>query len=226
MKKTTLVDKATTPDGQVMGLYEQDGHYTIRVAGYDLMSTRRHASEERLAELGCAGLAENTKAHVLIGGLGFGYTLRATLALVHPQAKVTVAELMPEIVQWNQNPAYPLAADVLKDRRVRIVQKDVGLVLANSKAQFDSILLDVDNGPAALSTERNRRLYQKNGLAEVLKALRPGGRVAFWSAAEDPRFAKRMEDTGFAVKTHRARAHTTSGSFHTLFLGTQSTRKW
>ncbi len=219
MKKTTLIDKATAPDGGVLSLYEQDGHYTIRVGSSDLMSTRRFASEQALARIGCSDIPSATPANVLIGGLGFGYTLREVLALVGQKARVTVAELIPKVVEWNANQAFPLAHEALKDSRVSVVQNDVFTVLQNNPATYDRILLDTDNGPAALSTESNGRLYTNAGLRVVKRALRPGGWVVVWSASEDPAFVRRLSQEGFEVEVCKARAHATSGSIHTLFLG-------
>lgn len=219
MKKWTLLDRALTPDGKALTLHEHDGNYTIRVDGADLMSTRQHTSEEKLAELACAGLRERRGARVLVGGLGFGYTAKAALAAVGPDARVVIAELMEPVILWNRNPAYPLAASTLADPRVEVVSGDVADVLRARAGAFDAILLDVDNGPAALSSPRNAPLYGETGLAAVHSALRPAGCVGYWSAVEDPAFEKRMRKAGFAVEVESARSHRTGGSRHTLFLG-------
>lgn len=219
MKKWTLVDEAKTPDGKRISLHEHDGEFTVRIDGNDLMSTRKHASEEKLALLGCAHLKNQKKAKVLIGGLGFGFTLRATLSCLLPDAAVVVAEIMPSIIAWNKNPEFPLAADVLANPQVQVVQKDVGSVIQSETGRFDAILLDVDNGPDALSVDSNERLYQKSGLVLSKKALKKGGCLAIWSASDSPQFAKLMTGVGFNVDVQRARAHTNSGAWHTLFLG-------
>jgi spermidine synthase len=219
MKKWTLLDSALMPDGKVISLHEHDGDYTVRVDAAELMSTRRHASEEKLAELACAHLTAIPDARVLIGGLGFGFTLKAALATLRADATVVMTEILADIVTWNRNPSYPLAADALADPRVTILQKDVAEVIRESRCAFDSIILDVDNGPAALSTEGNRRLYDLNGLSQAHTALRPAGCAAFWSAAPDPAFARLMARAGFEVDVQRCRAHAGSGSRHTLFIG-------
>ncbi len=219
MKKTTLLEKTTAPDGSSVTLDEHDGRYTIRVNGLDLMSTRQHASEEKLAEIGCSGLLTKKNARVLIGGLGFGFTLRATLKSLAPDAKVVVAELLPAVVEWNRNPKYPLAAEPMADKRVEIVLKDVADIIAESRAGFNAILIDVDNGPAALSTHGNWRLYDANGLKLIREALRPQGCVAFWSSAQDPLFGKRFAGAGLKLEVVQTRAHTTSGGLHTLYIG-------
>jgi spermidine synthase len=219
MKRWNLVDQDTTPDGKAITLHEHDGRYTIRVDGHDLMSTRQHHSEERIAELACAPLATRKKARVLIGGLGFGYTLRAALRTVGPDAKVVVAELLPAVVKWNKDPALGLAADTLADPRVELLISDVGRIIDRSMGGFDAIVLDVDNSPDALTADGNDRLYRENGLVRALAALRPHGCAAYWSAVQDPAFAKLMSRAGFRVDIQKARAHETSGPFHTLFLG-------
>ena len=219
MKKWTTVDRALTPDGKTISLEEHDGSYTIRVDGVPLMSTRQHGSEERLAELACAHLKGVPGARVLIGGLGFGFTLKAALASLAADATVVVAEILGAVIAWNRNPAYGLATDAMSDPRVSVVQKDVVEVIREGRGSFDSIILDVDNGPAALSTGGNGRLYESAGLRDVRAALRPTGCVAFWSAAPDAAFEMLMAQAGFAVDVERCRARGSSGRRHTIFLG-------
>ena len=219
MKKWTTVDQALTPDGKTISLHEHDGSYAIRVADIPLMSTRQHASEEKLAELACARVPGIRGARVLIGGLGFGFTLKAALATVAADATVVMAEILSAVIAWNRNPAFPLAADWLADPRVTVVQQDVGDVIRQARRSFDSIILDVDNGPAALSTGGNGRLYDYIGLHNARAALRPAGCLAVWSAAPDPAFERLMTQAGFAVEVQRCRSRGRSGSWHTLFLG-------
>jgi spermidine synthase len=220
MKATVLRDQATTPDGRPMTLHEHDGDFTIRVGGVELMSTRQHHSEERLAEMATARLKKRPRPRVLIGGLGMGFTLRAALARLGPEARVVVAELMPAVVAWNLDPAYGLGADALADRRVELVTGDVIDLLAKHPAAYDAIILDVDNGASGLSTGSNSRLYSSAGLGLAGAALRPGGCLAIWSAGDDPTFVERMRRSGFAVTVERARTHATGGGWVTLFLGT------
>jgi spermidine synthase len=219
VKKWTTVDRTLTPDGKTISLDEHDGSYAIRVGGIPLMSTRQHASEEKLAELACAHVRGIRRARVLIGGLGFGFTLKAALAAVAADATVVMAEILGAVIAWNRNPAFPLAADALADPRVTVLQQDVGEVIREARGSFDSIILDVDNGPAALSTGGNGRLYDSAGLRHARTALRPTGCVAFWSVAPDPAFERLMTQAGFAVEVQRCRSHLRSGSWHTLFLG-------
>jgi spermidine synthase len=219
VKKWTTLDQALTPDGKTISLHEHDGSYAIHVDNAPLMSTRRHASEERLAELACARVSGIGHARVLIGGLGFGFTLKAALAVVAADATVVVAELLDVVIAWNRNPAFPLAAASLTDSRVTVLQRDVGEVIREARGSFDSIILDVDNGPAALSTGGNRRLYDYTGLRSARTALRPAGCLAVWSAAPDPAFERLMAQAGFRVEVERCRSHVSSGRWHTLFVG-------
>ena len=219
VKKWTTLDRALTPDGKWISLHEHDGSYAIRVDSVPLMSTRQHASEEKLAELACAHLHGIRRARVLIGGLGFGFTLRAALRTVGEDATVVMAEILGAVIAWNRNPAFPLAADVLADPRVTVREQDVGEVMREAPRSFDSIILDVDNGPTALSVGGNARLYESAGLKDARAALRPAGCLACWSVAPDAGFERRMATAGFMVEVRRARSHVNSGRWHTLFLG-------
>jgi len=220
MKKTILRDQATTPDGSPMTLHEHDGVFMIRVNGVELMSTRQHHSEERLAELACEQIrAEASGATVLIGGLGLGFTLRAALAQLGPKTTVVVVELVPAGIRWNQTPEYGLGADALADPRVEIIAGDVADVLKASRGRFDAIILDVDNGASGLTAAANGRLYSAAGLSMARSALKPGGCLAVWSADADPAFVQRMGQNGFAVTVERARTHPTGGSWNSLFIG-------
>ena len=219
MKKWIRVDQALTADGKTISLDEHDGSYAIRVDGIPLMSTRQHTSEEKLAELACEHVRGMRRARVLIGGLGFGFTLRAALAAVAGDATVVVAEMLAAVIAWNRNPAFPLASDALADPRVTVTQQDVVEVIREARESFDSIILDVDNGPAALSTGGNGRLYDSAGLKNARAALRPAGCLAVWSVAPDPAFERLMAQAGFTVEARRSRSHGSSGRWHTLLLG-------
>jgi spermidine synthase len=219
MKPWILLDHTVTTDGRTISLHRHDDEYAIRVDGRPLMSTRQHTSEERLAELACAHLATAPAPRVLIGGLGFGFTLRAALAILPPGAEIVVAEILEAVIAWNRDPAYPLAAGAMADPRATVVHRDVGALIGDSRHSFDAILLDVDNGPAAMSTTANERLYDFHGLVRTRDALRPGGCAAWWSAAPDADFAARMMRAGFKVELHHARAHGNAGPRHTIFTG-------
>jgi spermidine synthase len=219
LKRFERLGEATAPDGTVLTLFRRDGDYTIRVAGVELMSTRRFRSEERLAELVCAPLRESAGPRVLIGGLGLGFTLRAALRLLPADAHVVVAEIVPEIVEWNRNPEYGLPGEMVADPRVEVREADVADVMRSSSGVFDAILLDVDNGAEALTTGGNAALYAARGVRKAVEALRAGGRIAYWSADDDPRFEALLRGAGLDVERFRVRAHATSGGMHTLLVG-------
>jgi spermidine synthase len=218
MKRTFRLGDATAPDGTVLSLFEHDGAYVIRVGGVELMSTRRHASEDRLAELVCAPLAATPGARVLIGGLGLGFTLRTALATLGPDARVVVVEIVEGVIEWNRNPAYPLGAAALADPRVELRHGDVGHVVAEGSAIYDGIMLDVDNGADALTTAGNAALYRDSGIRLAAAALRPGGRLAYWSAGADAAFETALRRAGLDVTVARAPVHSTSRGRHTIFV--------
>ena len=219
MKPLELLADARTPTGSLLQLYRHDGAYLIRADGVELMSTRRHHSEDKLAELACAGLATKPGARVLIGGLGLGFTLREALRHVGPDAEVVVAELLADVIAWNANPAYDLSHVAMADPRVRIVHDDVVQVLRARPGAFDAIMLDTDNGPDGMILRENARLYSSRGIVSTIRALVPGGVIAYWSVAADPRFVSALEHCGLRVQTVSARAHVTSGPWHTIYVG-------
>lgn len=219
MKKWTSLDTTLAPDGRTVSLLEHDGSYSIRVEGVELMSTRQHASEEKLAELACAHLRGKRRARVLIAGLGFGFTLKASLSALARDATVVVAEILPAVIAWNRNPAFQLAADAMADPRVLVIPRDVREVIREERGGFDSIILDVDNGPLPLSTSDNYQLYDYTGLQRARAALRPAGCFAVWSAAPNRAFERLMTRAGFQVDVQRCRSRLTSGGWHILFLG-------
>jgi spermidine synthase len=218
MKPLERLGEAKTPDGTVLQLYRHDGAYLIRADGVELMSTRRHLSEDKLAEVACAPLATKPKARVLIGGLGLGFTLREALRHLGPDAEVVVAELVAEVIEWNANPAYALSAEAMADPRVRIVHEDVSKVLRNNVGGFHAIMLDTDNGPEGMIMKENSRLYATRGIAATMAALKPEGTIAYWSVGDDPGFVRALENAGLEVKAMKVRAHATSGPFHTLYI--------
>ncbi|HVG43107.1 MAG TPA: hypothetical protein VM890_00200 [Longimicrobium sp.] len=222
MKRTERLGEAVAPDGSVLVLYRHDGAYALHVDGRELMSTRRHHSEDVLAELVCAPLSDRGGARVLIGGLGLGFTLRAALRSLAPDARVVVAEIVEEVIRWNQDPDYALAADALLDPRVDLRHDDVANVLAESAGGFDAIMLDVDNGAAAMTTRGNAGLYRAQGIRRAAAALRPGGRLAYWSAGGDPAFEAALRRAGMAVEATRVAAHPGLKSFHTIFVATRA----
>ena len=220
MRPWELLGETRTPDGEDMRLTRQGSEYVILAGGKPLMSSRMHGSEEALAAFGCREARSRDEACVLVGGLGMGFTLRATLDLLPPGATVVVAELVPAVVEWNRGPLGPLAGHPLKDRRVRIEIGDVADTLRASRGRFDAVLLDVDNGPAAFTATHNTRLYDDGGLAAARESLKPGGVLAVWSAWDDRRFEQRLEHGGFEVQVERVRGRLKKGGpRHTIFLG-------
>ena len=224
MKRLERLAEARTPNGTVIALFRHDGAYLIKADGVELMSTRRHFSEDRLAEVACAPLRAARRARVLIGGLGLGFTLRAALRELGPDAELVVAELLPEVIAWNADPAYELSAEAMRDPRVRIAQDDVSNVLRTNPGGFDAIMLDTDNGPDGMLMSENARLYALRGILATMAALRPGGTIVYWSVGDDPKFVDALENVGLAVETLRVRAHATSGPMHTLYVARPAAR--
>lgn len=224
MKPLEKLGEANTPNGTVIALYRHDGAYLIRADGVELMSTRRHLSEDRLADVACEPVRDREGARVLIGGLGLGFTLRAALRHLRDDAEVVVAELVEEVIAWNANPDYRISVDAMRDARVSIVHDDVSAVLRANPAGFDAIMLDTDNGPDGMLMSENAPLYSARGITLTKEALRPGGRIAYWSVGDDPRFAGALRNAGLLVETLRVRAHDTAGPMHTLYVASRRER--
>jgi spermidine synthase len=220
VKPWELLGQARTPEGDDMTLMRRGGEHIVLANGKTLMSSRMHGSEEALATLACRRARALEHPWVLVGGLGMGFTLRATLDLLPPTAIVVVAELMPAVVEWNRGPLGPLAGHPLRDRRVRLDVCDVIATLRSSPGRFDAVLLDVDNGPDAFTASRNAGLYNDRGLATIRAALRLGGVLAVWSAWEDRKFEQRLRYATFIVEVERVRGRLKKGGpRHTIFLG-------
>jgi spermidine synthase len=217
-----LIDQASTPDGAALELWRRGTEYSIRTAGHELMSSRVHGSEARLAELALAALGDASRARVLIGGLGCGYTLAAALPRLGPAARVVVDEISEAVIGWNRAELGVLAGRPLDDRRVDVRPIDVIDDVKRVQGEFDVILLDVDNGPSALSQARNAWLYGKAGLARLALALSPSGVLGVWSAGADAQFLRRMRAQQFRVEEHRVPAHGARGKRHTLWIAQRS----
>lgn len=222
MKRTELLDSARTPDGTLLTLYRHDRDYFIRANGVPLMSSRRHASEDKLAELTCAPLVARgvSEPTVLIGGLGLGYTLRAALRVLPANASVVVAEIMAQVIRWNTSAEYQISNDTLSDDRVEVVHDDVARVIAANPGRFDAIMLDVDNGAEAMTTAHNAGLYRAEGIRSAVGALRRGGVLSYWSSDPDPAFERALRDAGLQLTVTAVRAHTTSGPRHSIYVAT------
>lgn len=194
------IGTAFVPDGGEMRLMRQGDEFTILLEHHELMSTRAHGSERALATMTCERLGDRPSPQLLIGGYGLGYTLRAALAFLRADASVTVAEIVPEILQWARGPMQVLTADCLRDERVLVIEDDVAMLIAAAREGYDAILLDVDNGPDGLTRPMNDDLYGPGGLRAIHAALKPQGVLAVWSAAEDAGFARRLAEANFAVE--------------------------
>jgi spermidine synthase len=209
---------AREPGGGELVLWNRGHEFAIRIDGQDLMGSRAYHSEEILAVRGCEGLDQVRGARVLVGGLGMGFTLRAALDALASEAEVHVAELVPAVVEWNRGPLAHLAGRPLEDPRVRVLQGDVARILADTRGFYDAILLDVDNGPEALTSASNKSLYGAGGIARSARALRAGGVLAVWSVNDDRGFTKRLERGGFHCHTERVSARPGGRKRHTLWL--------
>jgi spermidine synthase len=201
------LDSATMPGGGgELRLMRRGAEYSIMAGGIELMNSRLSGSEEALATLACARLTGRPAPRVLIGGLGMGFTLRAALGVLGPDARVEVAELVPAVAQWARGPMAAIFAGCLDDPRVDLKIADIRALIGPARAAYDAILLDIDNGPAGLTRGANDGLYGEGGLREIARALTPGGVLAVWSAEPDARFTARLERCGFAVREERVRA--------------------
>jgi spermidine synthase len=229
VKPLEVLGETLTPDGTILKLIRRDTEYIIFANGRTLMSSRMHGSEEALATLACRRTRTLEQPCVLIGGLGMGFTLRATLDFLPPDATVVVAELVPAVVEWNRGPLGVLAGHPLKDKRVRIEIGDVAATLRSGPRMFDAVLLDVDNGPTALTASDNAWLYGDRGIAAAHAALKMDGMLAIWSPHADHKFEQRLRYGKFAVQVERVRGRLKKGGPpHTIFLGHkgEQTRDW
>jgi spermidine synthase len=217
------LDSATMPGGGgEIRLKQRGAEFSIMLGATELMNSRLSGSEEALARLSCEKIRTRPSPHVMIGGLGMGFTLRAALAELGPDARITVAELVPAVVRWARGPMAEIFDGCLDDRRVTLWEGDVGELIRSAKAAYDAILLDVDNGPEGLTRSANDALYDLAGLGSAHKALRPGGVLAVWSSAPDSSFTRRLKQAGFAVQEVNARAHGKRGARHTIWLATKA----
>ena len=220
MRRWETLDRARTPERIDLTLNRCGRDLHILADGRGLMSSDMHGSEEALAAFGTVRARTRTGATVLVGGLGMGFTLRAALDVMPPDATVVVAELLAAVIAWNRGPLGPLAGWPLDDPRTVVAEGDVGALLRRSVGRFDAILLDVDNGPRAFTQEGNASLYSDAGLAVARAALAPEGTLAVWSAWDDKKFEHRLRHAGFIVEVRNVRARLAGGGpNHTIFLG-------
>jgi spermidine synthase len=208
----TLIDSTVIPgDGGEMRLMRRGpSEYSIRVGNYELMNNRLYGSEDALASVTCERL-ERKPVRVLVGGLGMGFTLAAVLRGVDAASEVVISELVPAVVTWNRGPLASFAGHPLDDPRVTVRTEDVGKIIRSERNAFDAILLDVDNGPTALTAKGNDSIYSARGLQAAAAALRPNGIFAVWSAGPDAAFTKRLHQAGFEAEQVRARGRGKAG---------------
>lgn len=220
MRQPVLLGQAEIAgSGSVLKLLQGRDDCTIVISGKgELMSTRRHASEDALGTLPCRMLKQTDSVSVLVGGLGMGFTLAAVLAATGANSRVTVAELVPEVIEWNYGPLGNYAGYPLKDPRTSIYHGDVSDLLRSGGELFDVIALDVDNGPEALSAGGNDWLYTAEGIGTTSERLKPHGVLAYWSATPDQNFASRLQRCGLRVSEESVYAHGNKGTKHTIWL--------
>ncbi len=212
------LDKTSLPDGGELKLARRGEEFSIRLNGAELMNSRLSASEEALATLTCEKLSGRKAMQILIGGLGMGFTLRAALNVLPKDAHVTVAELLPSVVAWARGPMAEFHGTSLDDPRVTIETRDVAHLMRQER-RWDGIMLDVDNGPEAMTQAANDGLYTNTGIGNARRALKPGGVLAVWSQGPDPAFAGRLGRAGFRVDEVKVKAHKgKTGRKHVIWL--------
>ncbi|HEY3695637.1 spermidine synthase [Phenylobacterium sp.] len=218
----SLVDTATMPDGGgELRLMRRGAEFSIMSGGIELMNSRVSGSEEALATLACSRLQGRRDPHVLIGGFGMGFTLRAALACLGRDARITLGELVPAVIAWARGPMAHISGQCVGDPRLTICDGDVGGMIRLGRGAYDAILLDVDNGPEGLTRKANDRLYDKDGLIAARRALRPQGVLAVWSSTPNADFTRRLRQGGFEVDEVRVRAAGgRRGARHVIWLAT------
>jgi spermidine synthase len=211
------------PDADVeLRLMRRGTEFSMMLGQNELMNSRLSGSEEALATLTAKKIEAVKSPHLLVGGLGMGFTLRAALAVLGPDARITVAELVPAVIAWARGPMADIFGDSVNDPRADIREADVVDIIKASQSAFDAILLDVDNGPEALIREANNALYDLKGLQAIRRALRPGGILAVWSSGPNLAFSKRLRAADLEVNEVGVRATTKrSGAHHVIWFATK-----
>lgn len=218
-----LLDKTKVPGGGELRLLQRGAEFSIKLDNNELMNSRLSATEQALATIALDKIRLRKTPHILIGGLGMGFTLRAALTVLGPKARITVAELVPAVIVWARGPMLKVFGGSLTDGRVRIHEGDVGTLIADGRADYDAILLDVDNGPEGMVRKANDRLYDRKGLLAAHAALRPGGVLAVWSSAPHAKFTARLRKTNFAVVENPVRAKgPQGGAQHFIWTATRT----
>ncbi|MDI9245142.1 hypothetical protein [Marinobacter sp. CHS3-4] len=222
MARFTEIGTAIIPGkGTRLRLLQRNDEFSIKIAGTtgELMNSRVHGSEDALATLACERIADHPAPRILIGGLGMGFTLAAALSATDNEARVTVAELVPEVEQWNRGPLGAAAGNPLDDPRASVYIGDVAELLKTSDGEWDAILLDVDNGPEGLTRKENNWIYSDAGITAAQKALRPDGVLAYWSASQEHSFTEKLRAAGFSAEAVTVRGlRPGKGAYHVIWL--------
>ena len=219
----SLLDTAQVPGGAELRLMRRGTEYSIMLGQIELMNSRLSGSEEALATITCERIRSRERPRILIGGLGMGFTLRAALARLGTEARITVAELVPPVLAWARGPLAEIFGKSLTDPRVDVREADVGRLIRSGQSGFDAILLDVDNGPEGLTRKANDALYSVEGLSAAHAALRPGGVLAVWSSGPNLNFTRRLRKVGFGVDLVRVNANgARGGPRHLIWIATRA----
>ena len=216
-----LLGTAHIPNnGGELKLTQRENDFSIHLKGVrgELMNSRDHCSELALAELGCAHIRGKENTRVLVGGLGMGFTLAAALKATSTSSQVVVAELVPEVIEWNKGALGECAGRPLDDNRVLVHLGDVAELFKSRQATYDAVLLDVDNGPEGFTQACNNNLYSIESLQAIRETLQAGGVLAIWSAWHDEKFTQQLKKAGFKVTVQTIRAHKGKGSRYTVYL--------
>ena len=215
-----LIERVPAAKGQgELSLHQRGDEYSIRVDGQELMNSRRHGSEEAMADLACAALGDTRQPRVMVGGLGMGFTLAAAARCLPADASIEVVELSEAVIDWNRGPLGPLAGHPLSDPRVQAIVGDVREIIERARGRYAAILLDVDNGPAALTQPANAWMYGRDGLTRITAALQSGGVLSIWSAGPDASFTRGLRATGLDASEHRVPARgAAGGTKHTIWI--------
>lgn len=214
-----VLGTARLPGGQELTLLLEGGFYHLVLDGVPLMSSAAHFTEEHIAAIGLEGREERANTRVLVGGLGMGYTLRAALDRTTATSRIVVAELVPEVVTWNEGPLAELAGRPLEDPRTELVRGDIVAYLNSAPKPFDAILLDTDNGPDDFTAKGNAHMYTPKGLERLRRLLRPGGRLVVWSAYQCPPFIRALQHAGYEARVVKAKSRGEKGGRHWLYVG-------